>query len=348
MKKTAIIIILSAILLLSISIFLFLPEKPAIEKKEILFIHDLSDEITDTIERQLIHYGNINRDVVIEFDSIGNRSAEEIYSGTEPAPQIFTWKGPFSPPDGKEFSEPVLWIGDKWFLAVNIDLVPSNALEKMSDGITIDEFQEILIDLKEEGYAPLALGNSHRWPLAIWEQHLEVALSNDSDEGVPDLNDDFTESRERSWDKLREWREEGFFLDKVWNEGWAAGIRSVSDDKAAMALMADRMRGSIPPDKRDKFLFLPFPGSASNDLWSIGSGHSLILRTDADPYAESLQLLHYLTSEAVVEILTKESGSSFHGSVADRKTRFIPAWDSLANTQEMREYGEALNQFVSP
>lgn len=347
MKKTKIILILSIIILLIISVLILIPEKSTSEMKEILFILDLPDEATDAVERQLVHYGNINRHVAIEYIPLGDRSAEEIYSDIAPEPQIFTWKGPFAPTDDKDFSEPVLWIGDKWFLAVNIDALQSKTIEKMKIGISIEEFEDILIELKERGITPLSLGNSHRWPLVLWEQHLEAALSVSRLVGKPDLDEDFTESREAAWDKLRDWNERGFFLEEVWDEGWAVGIQAVSDDNAAIALMAEKMLGSISPEKREKILFLPFPGSTVDYSWTIGSGYSLILRADTEEHDESLKLMQYLTSEAVVEILREESGSPFHSSAADRKNHFIPSWDSLANTQTMREYGEALNQYVS-
>lgn len=339
MKKTAIIFILILTALLAAASLLFLGKPKSEKQTEILFVHSLSEKETAALDKQLKHYGNINRHVTI----ISERSDDPL----EKQPQIFTWRGPFIPPEGMAFASPVHWIGEKWYLAVNKDLVGESISADFTEPMDLEDFSGLLEYLSDTGITPISVGNSHRWPLIMWEQHLESALSGKGESGQPNLNEEFSDAREDSWDLLRLWKEKGYFLEETWREGWAAGIRSVSDDKAAMALISDRMVSSVPPGKREKLLLLRFPGSSGGNRWSIGTGQSLIVRKGIDGEKESLALLEYLTSDAVADILTEESGSTFHSAEDSSDIRFIASWDSLANTQAMRDYGEALFQYVN-
>lgn len=343
MKKNIIILLLSLLVLLTIASILIYSKKEPLEKKEILFVHGLSERETAALDKQIAHYQNINRYVTILSRSFHK---DELFADSTALPHIFTWDGPFNGSEEMKISQPVSWTGDRWFLCINPDLFSQSQLEQLETGVTVDEFSRLLAQLKSRGIWPIALGNSHKWPLTIWEQHLELAYAPDDSEGRPDLDETFTEARELAWDSLRDWKEKEFFLDDIWKSGWAAGIGAVSGDRAAMVLMASNMISSIPAEKRESLSFLPFPLSSPSNPWVIGSGLNLMIRRDSDVEKESLMLLEYLTSQAVAEILSEDSGSLFHYSDESKK-RTIPSWESLANTQKMREYGEALFQYVS-
>lgn len=311
----------------------------------LIFAHSFTEKTAASVSRQLRHYQQITPGIVIEEKILTNSSlASQMISGSL-VPDIFIWDGPVSKDLPFPVSKTFHWTGDLWTLIVNPQLLDPQSLEDLAEGTDMDGFTEILQKVFEKGISPLSVGNSHNWPLVIWEQHLEATLSNKPDSiEEPDL-EYFSQIRSDTWDLLRFWNDSGYFLDEVWDAGWARGLAAVIEGKAAMALMSGSMFSTIPADLRENYLYLPFPRSGKAQ-WAIGSGSSLILNDGSEVKSESEKILNYLTSEAVAQILTDELNTMFYSSANSSTELYIPSWELMANSEEMREFGRALEDFV--
>lgn len=314
--------------------------------KIIQISHSFIGEKAEAIQRQLRHYQNLHPLISIsEYFKEAHVLKREIERG-DFIPDLFIWKGPVSHKIPFSISKPFLWTGNLWTLAVNTDLIEPAIVETLQDFPSLETFSKILADINQAGIVPLSVGNSHYWPLAIWQQHIGASVSEGNYLDVIPVLTNFNSEMYEVWGILQTWKRNGYFYEEVWDEGWARGLIAVSDGNAAMALMSGNMITTIPPAQRSKFIFIPFPQSDRNNRWGIGSGSSLILNLDSEYLKETQNLMEYLTSQAVAELLTKEVKTLFYSTDQPSARVFIPGWETMANSSEMREYSGALRAYV--
>ena len=344
----SVIILVVIVLLLSIiTLFAGKSKSSADNILEISFAHSFTGDKSEAIHRQLRHYQNLNPSIrIVEYFREAQVLYSEIVQGTV-IPDLFVWKGPVSRNITFSISEPFHWTGNLWTLVINPFLLDSVIVERLHKLPDLEEFTQILSDINSSGKVPLSVGNSHRWPLALWGQHLNASLSQSNDDlyALPALKNQNME-RDEAWRVLRTWKRDGYFFDDVWNDGWARGLLAVSDGNASMALMSGNMVTTIPAAQRSDFLYIPFPQSDINNRWVIGSGSSLIINIDSDNTREASRLMEYLTSQAVAELLTKEVKTLFYSTEQPSAQIYIPSWENMANNPDMREYGEELRAYV--
>lgn len=336
------------VLLLLIGIFFLVKSKFQTETIiEISFAHSFTGDKAEALQRQLRHYQHLNPLIsIVEYFQDTQVLGNEIVQGTV-VPDLFVWKGPVSRNITFSISEPFHWTGNLWTLVVNPFLLDSLTVERLNNLPDFEEFTQILSDIHSSGVVPLSVGNSHRWPLALWEQHLSASLSQSNDDlyVLPILTNSNMDQDE-AWSVLQTWKKNGYFYDSVWDDGWARGLLAVSDGNAAIALMSGNMITTIPASKRFDFLYIPFPQSDINNRWIIGSGFSLIRNLDSDSIEEVTKLMEYLTSSAIAEIMTKEVKTLFYSTEQPSAQVYIPSWENMANNPSMREYSEALRTYV--
>ena len=337
--------VLAAVILLAAGLRIIPARREArlLAARPLTVMHDLSGETAAAVEGQLRHFGDLH-----------------------PGRRILILPLPASPPPGDPEPDLViarndaggqflphrrtlLWTGDLWTLGVNTRVLGEKTAdfsEKAAAVTSPEELTALLEEIRRAGIIPLAAGNSHGWPLALWDEHLS-ALIRKGQMDPPDTV--FSRSGEEvppSWAVLKEWREKGFFLEEVLDQGWARGIQAAAEGKAAMVLMAGNMAASIPRSLRDRFLFLPFPGSRNGAGWAVGSGISLSVNTASPLPGETEALEEYLTSPGVTGLLEERTGLLFTSREEAPAGIFLPSWVPLANTPEMRSYTEALKSYL--
>ncbi len=237
-----------------------------------------------------------------------------------------------------------LWTGDVWRLIVRPSLIGQELLQALRSAATVEDFTAVLQRIQNAGITPLSVGNSHYWPLALWDQHLNLALG---DRGASLAPVEFPAAGTPGSRILRDWYERGFFLEEYWNDGWVRGIRAPSEGSAAAALFSGRMLGSLAKDQMAELEFIPFPQGSSPEPWAVGRGIFIYIMNPSEKAAAYDQLFSYLTSESVTAKLSRETGQLFYSTATGEKTRMVTSWEKLANDPAMRSYGQDLNRFVN-
>lgn len=346
-KKIAYFVIIMIVLILLITIVL--SYKFVSSSKEIKIIqisHSFTGEKAEAIQRQLRHYQNLHPLISISehFKEVSVLK-REIEQGTL-IPDLFIWEGPVSHKIPFSISKPFFWTGNLWTLAVNTDLLEPSIVENLRNFPSFETFSQTLTDIKQAGIVPVSVGNSHYWPLTIWEQHIGASILEGNYLDVFPVLTDFNSEINKVWDILQTWKRNGYFYEDVWDAGWARGLIAVSEGNAAMALMSGNMITTIPLEQRSHFIFIPFPQADINNRWGVGSGSSLIKNIDSEYLKETEDLMKYLTSQAVAELLTKETKILFYSTEQPSARVFVPSWETLANSPEMRKYSGALRAYV--
>jgi len=337
--------VLAAVLLLVAGLVLLPARREArlLAARPLTVMHNLSGEAAGAVESQLRHYGDLHPDRRLRILPL---PASPLPG--EPEPDLVIARDGA----GDKFlpaRKTLLWTGDLWTLGVNTSVLGEKTADftaKASAVTSTEELTSLLEEIRLAGIVPLAAGNSHGWPLALWDEHLS-ALNRKGQMEPPDS----VFSRPGgtippSWTVLKDWRDRGFFLEEILEQGWARGIQAAAEGKAAMVLMAGNMAASIPRSLRDRFLFLPFPGSRIGAGWAVGSGISLSINTASPLPGETEALEEYLTSPGVTGLLEERTGLLFLSREETPAGTFLPSWVPLANTPEMRAYTDALKDYL--
>lgn len=158
--------------------------------------------------------------------------------------------------DGNQYFLPTSWYW--WAVYYRISIFEELGLEEPT---TWEEFIAVNEALKEAGYAPIAIGTKYRWTAAAWFDYLNMRING------PEFHIDLMLCKE-SYDDPRVaqvfevWRElldSGYFIDDAAAYSWSEALEPFIRGDAAMYLMGDFIRDSLPDEIEEDLGFFRFP-----------------------------------------------------------------------------------------
>jgi len=158
--------------------------------------------------------------------------------------------------DGKQYFLPTSWYW--WAVYYRKSIFNELGLEPPT---TWEEFMEVNETLKQNGYIPLAIGTKYRWTAAAWFDYLNMRING------PEFHINLMLGKEKYDDprvvKVFEyWRElldNGYFLEDAAAYSWSEALEPLIAGDAAMYLMGDFIRDSLPDDVEEDIDFFRFP-----------------------------------------------------------------------------------------
>ncbi len=158
--------------------------------------------------------------------------------------------------DGKQYFLPTSWYW--WAVYYRPSIFAELNLEPPE---TWEEFMEVNETLKENGITPLAIGTKYRWTAAAWFDYLNMRING------PQFHIDLMLCKE-SYDDPRvakvfeywgELLENGYFLEDAAAYSWSEALEPFIAGDAAMYLMGDFIRDSLPEEIEADLDFFRFP-----------------------------------------------------------------------------------------
>jgi multiple sugar transport system substrate-binding protein/raffinose/stachyose/melibiose transport system substrate-binding protein len=158
--------------------------------------------------------------------------------------------------DGKQYFLPTSWYW--WAVYYRPSIFAELNLEPPE---TWEEFMEVNETLKENGVTPLAIGTKYRWTAAAWFDYLNMRING------PQFHIDLMLCKE-SYDDPRvakvfeywgELLENGYFLEDAAAYSWSEALEPFIAGDAAMYLMGDFIRDSLPDETEADLDFFRFP-----------------------------------------------------------------------------------------
>jgi ABC-type glycerol-3-phosphate transport system substrate-binding protein len=158
--------------------------------------------------------------------------------------------------DDAQYFLPTSWYW--WAVYYRVSIFEELGLEVPE---TWEEFLAVNETLKENGYTPLAIGTKYRWTAAAWFDYLNMRING------PQFHIDLMLGKE-SYDDPRVaevfeyWRvllDNGYFLEDAAAYSWAEALEPFIAGDAAMYLMGDFIRDSLPDEVEADLDFFRFP-----------------------------------------------------------------------------------------
>ena len=158
--------------------------------------------------------------------------------------------------DGNQYFLPTNWYW--WAVYYRPSIFAELNLEPPE---TWEEFMEVNETLKENGITPLAIGTKYRWTAAAWFDYLNMRING------PQFHIDLMLCKE-SYDDPRvakvfeywgELLENGYFLEDAAAYSWSEALEPFIAGDAAMYLMGDFIRDSLPDEAEADLDFFRFP-----------------------------------------------------------------------------------------
>lgn len=158
--------------------------------------------------------------------------------------------------DGKQYFLPTSWYW--WAVYYRVSVFEKLGLEPPT---TWDEFMAVNETLKENGYTPLAIGTKYRWTAAAWFDYLDMRING------PEFHINLMLGKEsyddpRVAEVFKYWRElldNGYFLEDAAAYSWSEALEPFIAGDAAMYLMGDFIRDSLPDEVEADIDFFRFP-----------------------------------------------------------------------------------------
>jgi ABC-type glycerol-3-phosphate transport system substrate-binding protein len=158
--------------------------------------------------------------------------------------------------DGNQYFLPTSWYW--WAVYYRPSIFAELNLEPPE---TWEEFMEVNETLKENGITPLAIGTKYRWTAAAWFDYLNMRING------PQFHIDLMLCKE-SYDDARvakvfeywgDLLENGYFLEDAAAYSWQEALEPFIAGDAAMYLMGDFIRDSLPDEIEADLDFFRFP-----------------------------------------------------------------------------------------
>jgi len=218
--------------------------------------------------------------------------------------------------DGKQYFLPTSWYW--WAVYYRVSIFDELGLEVPE---TWDEFLAVNETLKDNGYIPIAIGTKYRWTAAAWFDYLNMRING------PEFHINLMLGTE-SYDDPRVakvfeyWRvllDNGYFLEDAAAYAWAEALEPLIAGEAAMYLMGDFIRDSVPDEIEADLDFFRFPIIDSSIL--IGEDaptDGYFLAANAPNPEAAKQFLAYLGSVEVQTYNAEQLGRLPTNSGVDR------------------------------
>ncbi len=317
-QKTARLSLLSLSLLVLAILILFLiiyiskkRQEEDARPKTLLIVHDIDDNV---MVRAL-------NTVLTSFSSLYPKISTQLrYNSGVADPQAFANADVIISSHGtttkNEFlSAATPWSGTLWVLAARTDYLNA-AAERQKEAVaalrggkaTPEQFELLLGDAAKEGYTPIAIGNSHRWPFLLWLQLWTAAQKGPkAAETLPppahgDSSDPYSAFRS-PYEELLRWKANGWFATSTWTLGWAKGLSLLDKGEAVFGLVSDQHLAAISPKGRSELEYLPFPRRPSDEAWSVGNATFIGVATAVKEKKSAELLVKYLSSPGVTQRL---------------------------------------------
>ncbi|MBT3313929.1 MAG: extracellular solute-binding protein [Anaerolineae bacterium] len=158
--------------------------------------------------------------------------------------------------DGAQYFLPTSWYW--WAVYYRVSVFEELGLEVPE---TWDEFLAVNETLKENGYTPIAIGTKYRWTAAAWFDYLNMRING------PQFHIDLMLGKEsyddpRVAEVFKYWRvllDNGYFLEDAAAYSWSEALEPFIAGEAAMYLMGDFIRDSLPDEVEADLDFFRFP-----------------------------------------------------------------------------------------
>jgi multiple sugar transport system substrate-binding protein/raffinose/stachyose/melibiose transport system substrate-binding protein len=158
--------------------------------------------------------------------------------------------------DDKQYFLPTSWYW--WAVYYRVSIFDELGIEPPE---TWEEFLTVCETLKENGYTPIAIGTKYRWTAAAWFDYLNMRING------PEFHIDLMLGKE-SYDDPRVaevfdyWRvllDNDYFLPDAAAYSWSEALEPMINGEAAMYLMGDFIRDSLPEETEADLDFFRFP-----------------------------------------------------------------------------------------
>lgn len=303
---------------------------------DIAFVHALGDEnVVEALRREIGEYSSLYPSVTISFrPGSPDTEGDVVFLPVFPA-WIEDWLDP-----------PVPWSGRLWVLAARRDILDELARKEpdavgalRSGKLDAAGFEELLAIAATRGTAPIALGNSHRWPWLLWAQSWTAAtLGAEAALRFPSAATGGFGHLAAVREGLGRWRRAGWIDEASWKTDWAQGLVALESGASVFAIISQTQLSSLGPATRASLEYLPFPHRQDEPSWSLGSAQYLAIRADTRAAAAARELLRFLTSPGVTARLAAATGRPFFSWSADgRAPSAFGAWIEKVNTPELDE-----------
>ncbi len=158
--------------------------------------------------------------------------------------------------DGKKYFLPVSWYW--WAVYYRPSVFEKNDYQPPK---TWDEFIALCDEMKADGITPLTIGTKYRWTAAAWFDYLNMRLNG------PEFHVNLMLGKEKYTDPrvkkiFTTWADlidSGYFIDNPAAYSWSEAIPFMAKEEAAMYLMGDFIRDSMPEDIKGDLDFFQFP-----------------------------------------------------------------------------------------
>lgn len=158
--------------------------------------------------------------------------------------------------DGKQYFLPTSWYW--WAVYYRTDIFEEYGLEPPE---TWEEFLSVCETLKENDITPLAIGTKYRWTAAAWFDYLNMRVNGPEFHinlmlGKESYDDPRVAKVFEYWDVLLD---NEYFLEDAAAYSWSEALEPMIAGDAAMYLMGDFIRDSLPDETEAKLDFFRFP-----------------------------------------------------------------------------------------
>ncbi len=158
--------------------------------------------------------------------------------------------------DDAQYFLPTSWYW--WAVYYRVSIFEELGIEPPT---TWDEFLAVNETLKENGYTPIAIGTKYRWTAAAWFDYLNMRING------PEFHIDLMLGKEsyddpRVAEVFKYWRvllDNGYFLEDAAAYSWSEALEPFIAGDAAMYLMGDFIRDSLPDEIEEDLAFFRFP-----------------------------------------------------------------------------------------
>lgn len=208
--------------------------------------------------------------------------------------------------DGKRYFLPTSWYW--WAVYYRPSVFDKYDIEEPQNW---DELMDVCETLKSNGVTPFTIGTKYRWTAAAWFDYFNMRLNGpqfhiDLMIGKESYDDPRVKNVFKQWGMMID---KGYFIEDPAAYSWSEAIPFMADESAAMYLMGDFIRDSVPASIKDDIDFFRFP--VIDPAMPIGEDaptDGFFLAANSQNPEEAKKLLAHFGSKATQEFNANELG----------------------------------------